>query len=143
MQNILVIDAQGGGIGKQIIQSLKKREYPVRIIAVGTNTAATMAMLNAGADIAVTGENAVKVNARNADIIIGPIGIVIADSLYGEITPDMALAIAQSRAVRILLPINRCENIIAGVENLNLSYLIDKALEEVSKLIDTEKRLYL
>lgn len=143
MQNILVIDAQGGGIGKQIIQSLKKKEYAVRITAVGTNTAATMAMLNAGADIAVTGENAVKVNARNADIIIGPIGIVIADSLYGEITPEMALAIAQSRAVRILLPINRCENIIAGVENLNLSYLIDKALEEVSKLVDTEKRLYL
>ncbi|MBQ3375676.1 MAG: DUF3842 family protein [Erysipelotrichaceae bacterium] len=143
MQIILVIDAQGGGIGKQIIQSLKKKEYPVRITAVGTNTAATMAMLNAGADIAVTGENAVKVNARNADIIIGPIGIVIANSLYGEITPEMALAIAQSRAVRILLPINRCENIIAGVENLNLSYLIDKALEEVSKLVDTEKRLYL
>ena len=143
MQIILVIEAQGGGIGKQIIQSLKKKEYPVRITAVGTNTAATMAMLNAGADIAVTGENAVKVNARNADIIIGPIGIVIANSLYGEITPEMALAIAQSRAVRILLPINRCENIIAGVENLNLSYLIDKALEEVSKLVDTEKRLYL
>lgn len=143
MQKILVIDAQGGGIGKQIIQSLKKKEYPVRITAVGTNTAATMAMLNAGADIAVTGENAVKVNARNADIIIGPIGIVIADSLYGEITPEMALAIAQSKAVRILLPINRCENIIAGVENLNLSYLIDKALEEVGKLVDTEKRLYL
>ena len=143
MQIMLVIDAQGGGIGKQIIQSLKKKEYPVRITAVGTNTAATMAMLNAGADIAVTGENAVKVNARNADIIIGPIGIVIANSLYGEITPEMALAIAQSRAVRILLPINRCENIIAGVENLNLSYLIDKALEEVSKLVDTEKRLYL
>ena len=143
MQIILVIVAQGGGIGKQIIQSLKKKEYPVRITAVGTNTAATMAMLNAGADIAVTGENAVKVNARNADIIIGPIGIVIANSLYGEITPEMALAIAQSRAVRILLPINRCENIIAGVENLNLSYLIDKALEEVSKLVDTEKRLYL
>ena len=143
MKSILVIDAQGGGIGKQIIQSLKKKEYPVRITAVGTNTAATMAMLNAGADIAVTGENAVKVNARNADIIIGPIGIVIADSLYGEITPEMALAIAQSKAVRILLPINRCENIIAGVDNLNLSYLIDKALEEVSKLIDTTKELYL
>ena len=141
MKSILVIDAQGGGIGKQIIQSLKKKEYPVRITAVGTNTAATMAMLNAGADIAVTGENAVKVNARNADIIIGPIGIVIADSLYGEITPEMALAIAQSKAVRILLPINRCENIIAGVDNLNLSYLIDKALEEVSKLIDTTKEL--
>ena len=143
MKSILVIDAQGGGIGKQIIQSLKKKEYPFRITAVGTNTAATMAMLNAGADIAVTGENAVKVNARNADIIIGPIGIVIADSLYGEITPEMALAIAQSKAVRILLPINRCENIIAGVDNLNLSYLIDKALEEVSKLIDTTKELYL
>ena len=133
---IVVIDAQGGGIGKQLITSIKKKNYDAVIYAVGTNSVATGNMLKAGADIAVTGQNAVKVNCRDADIIVGPIGIVIADSLYGEITPEMALAVAQSRAVRILLPINKCENIIAGVNDLSMTVLIEKAIEEIDKVVN-------
>ncbi|MBP5331283.1 MAG: DUF3842 family protein, partial [Lachnospiraceae bacterium] len=87
--NILIIDAQGGGIGKQLISEIRKDIPDAHILAVGTNSAATMAMLKAGADEAATGENPVVVASKKADIIIGPIGIVIADSMLGEITPLM------------------------------------------------------
>ena len=134
--NILVIDAQGGGIGKQLIRTLKKQNYPdITIMAAGTNSIATSNMLKAGADIAVTGENPIVVCSRNADVIIGPIGIVIADALYGEITPAMAAAVAQSKAKRLLLPINRCDNIVIGVDDLSVSHLIDLTLEELSKIL--------
>lgn len=133
--NILVIDAQGGGFGKQLISAIK-REFPnTDITAVGTNSVATGAMLKAGADHGATGENAVVVGARKADIIAGPIGIVIADSLYGEITPKMALAVAQSNAKRILIPFNHCDNIIAGVSDLSVGRLIQSAVEEMRKIL--------
>lgn len=133
---ILVIDAQGGGIGKQIIAAIRKKNYQnVTVTAVGTNSVATGNMLKAGADIAVTGENPVIVNSRNADVIIGPIGIVIADALYGEITPKMAQAIAQSPARRLLLPVNKCDNIIIGVDDLSLSHLIEMTLAELDRLL--------
>ena len=99
--NILVIDAQGGGIGRQLVAAVKEALPQARLTAVGTNTLATSAMLKAGADAAATGENAVVVNCKKADVIVGPIGIVIADSLLGEVTPAMACAVAQSRAKRI------------------------------------------
>ena len=102
---ILIIDAQGGGIGKQVVSALKNRFPENEITAVGTNSAATTAMLRAGADHGATGENAVIVGCRQADVIIGPIGIVVADALYGEITPAMSLAVGQSRAKRILIPL--------------------------------------
>ena len=131
--NLLVIDAQGGGFGKQLVTAIK-REFPdVEITAIGTNSVATGAMLKAGADHGATGENAVIVGARKADIIAGPIGIVIADSLYGEITPKMALAVAQSSSKRILIPFNHCENIIAGVYDLSVGKLIQSAVEEIRK----------
>lgn len=133
--NVLIIDAQGGGFGKQLITALK-REFPeIEITAVGTNSVATGAMLKAGADHAATGENAVIVGARKAGIITGPIGIVIADSLYGEITPAMALAVAQSNAKRILIPFNHCDNIIAGVSDLSVGKLIQSAVEEIRKIL--------
>ena len=131
--NLLVIDAQGGGVGKQLVTAIK-RDFPdVEITAVGTNSVATGAMLKAGADHGAAGENAVIVGARKADIIAGPIGIVIADSLYGEITPKMALAVAQSNAKRILIPFNHCDNIIAGVSDLSVGKLIQSAVEEIRK----------
>ena len=99
------------------------------ITAVGTNSAATTAMLKAGADHAATGENAVTVGCRKADVIMGPIGIVIADSLFGEITPAMAMAIGQSAAKRILIPMNHCDNIIVGVPDLNVGKLVQQAVE--------------
>lgn len=132
--NILIIDAQGGGIGRQLVMAVKENLPDAVITAVGTNAAATSAMLKAGALRAATGENAVIVNSRKADVIIGPIGIVIADSMLGEITPDMANAVAQSNAKRILIPVSHCDNIVAGVGNLNVGKLIQAAVCELLRL---------
>ena len=129
---VLVIDAQGGGIGKQVVATIKKERPEVKITAVGTNTSATAAMMKAGADQGATGENAVVVNCRKADVIVGPIGIVIADALLGEITPKMALAVAQSNAKRILIPINHCDNMVVGVGDLNISKLIKDVIEALN-----------
>lgn len=133
--NILVIDAQGGGIGRQIITAIKKNFPRQDVTAVGTNSAAASAMLKAGADRAATGENAVVVCCRNADLIIGPVGIVIADALLGEITPGMAVAVGQSRAKRILVPVNHCDNYIVGVPDLTMARLIDGVVKEVEKYL--------
>lgn len=136
--NILVIDAQGGGIGKQIVGALKKRYPEQYITAVGTNSLATSAMLKAGADAAATGENPVLVCSRRADVIIGPVGIVIADALLGEITAAMAAAVGQSRAKRILVPVNHCDNYIVGVTDLSMSKLIEGVVTEVGTLLERE-----
>ena len=128
--NILVIDAQGGGIGRQLVSAIKKNLPDAVITAVGTNVAATSAMMKAGADHAATGENAVVVGCRKADVIVGPIGIVIADALYGEITPVMAQAAARSRAKRILIP---CDNIVVGVEDLSIWKLLQDVIRELKK----------
>ena len=130
---ILVIDAQGGGIGRQLIASIKQKIKNTDITAVGTNTVATAAMLKAGADRGATGENAVVVNSRRADIIIGPIGIVIADALLGEITAAMANAVAMSNAKRILIPVNHCDNIVVGISDLNIGKLIQAVIGELEK----------
>lgn len=132
--NILVIDAQGGGIGRQLVTAIKANRPDAVITAVGTNSAATSAMLKAGADHAATGENATVVNSRKADVIIGPIGIVIADALFGEITPRMAAAVAQSDAKRLLIPVNHFDNIVVGVSDLNLSRLIQAVIDELDHL---------
>ena len=132
--NILVIDAQGGGIGKQVVAAIKQNMPEMEITAVGTNSAATTAMLKAGADHAATGENAVIVGCRRADVIVGPVGIVIADSLYGEITPAMALAVRQSNARRLLIPVNHCDNFIVGVSDLSLGKLIESVISEIRKM---------
>ena len=131
---IMVVDAPGGGVGRQLVTELKKTLPDAEIRAVGTNSAATAAMLKAGADIAATGENAVIVGARSADVIVGPIGIVVADSLYGEITPAMAAAIGSCSGKRVLIPINHCDNIIAGVPDLNLGHLVAAAVKEIEAL---------
>ena len=130
---ILVIDAQGGGIGGQLVSAVKAACPEDEVIAIGTNSTATARMLKAGADVAATGENPVVVNARRADVIMGPIGIVIADAMYGEITPKMAMAVGQSDAVRILIPVNHCSNIVAGVQE-NLKGLIAGAVDSLREL---------
>ena len=134
--NILVMDAQGGGIGKQVVAAVRKRFPAVTITAVGTNTAATSAMLRAGADEGATGENAVVVCCRRADVIIGPVGIVIADALLGEVTPRMAVAVGQSAAKRILIPVNHCANFIVGVAELGMQRLMDAMLTELEKTLN-------
>lgn len=133
--NVLVVDAQGGGIGRQLVAAIKKELPDAEVIAAGTNSAATSAMLKAGADHASTGENAIRVCADRADVIIGPIGIVIADSLYGEITPAMACAIGQSRAKRILLPMNHCDNIIVGVGDISTASLVAETLRQLKDML--------
>lgn len=132
---ILVIDAQGGGMGRQLVTAIKKELKDAEVTAVGTNSAATASMLKAGADHAATGENAVVVGARRADVIVGPIGIVIADSMYGEITPAMAVAVGQSSAKKLLIPLNHCDNIIVGVANTAMGVMVDAV---IAKLKETE-----
>lgn len=131
--NILIIDGQGGGVGRQLIEKIKKSLPSVIITAVGTNAIATQSMLKAGADRSATGENAVIVGCRKADIIIGPIGIAIADSLWGEITPKMAVAVAQSNAARILLPMNLCDNYVVGTKNATVSQMVEEVLERIEE----------
>ena len=129
--NILVIDAQGGGLGRQLVASIKKEFPQAEITAVGTNTLATSNMLKAGADHGAIGENAVAVGCRRADVIIGPVGIVIADSMYGEITPAMAAAVGQSDVKKLLIPMNQCNNIIVGVKNTSMSVMIEAVIEQL------------
>ena len=129
--NILIIDAQGGGIGRQLVTAIKKALPGESVTAVGTNSLAASAMLKAGADHAATGENAVVVNCRKADVIVAPIGVVIADAMLGEITPAMALAAGQSPAKRILLPIAHCDNIVVGTKELGMGQLVQEAVERL------------
>lgn len=136
---IVVIDGQGGNIGKQLVKKIKDSGVNADIIAVGTNSIATENMIKAGANTAATGENAVVVAAKGADIIVGPIGIVIADSLMGEVSPKMAKAVGRSNAVRVLLPLNRCETLVAGVEKATPAMLIDDAVKMVIELVNNGK----
>ena len=131
---ILVIDGQGGGLGRQLVAALSARCPQVQLTAVGTNSLAASAMRKAGAVRTATGENAVVVNCRHADIIVGPIGIVIADALLGEITPAMATAVCQSSATRVLIPVNHCENYIVGVPDQPIGSLVAAAVQKVKAI---------
>ena len=131
---LLVIDGQGGGIGRQLVEAVRAAHLNCFITCVGANTAATAAMLKAGAHQGATGENAVVVCCRDADVIMGPVGIAIADSLLGEITPKMALAVGQSTAKKLLLPVNHCNNMIVGVGDLNLRSLTEEAVHMLEGL---------
>ena len=131
--HVLVIDGQGGNMGRQLVeQLLLQSPITLEITVVGTNAIATANMLKASARIqGATGENAVVVAARNADIIVGPVGIVMADALMGEITPVMANAVAQSRAYKVLLPVNKCNHFIVGIRDDSMSQLVQQAVREV------------
>ena len=135
--NILVIDGQGGALGAQLVREIGEAVAGVEITAVGTNAVATAAMLKAGAKNAATGENPVVVAARRADVIIGPVGIVIADALLGEVTPKMALAVGQADAVRILIPMNKCGNLVAGVPGMSTAALIADAIAKLKGIINS------
>jgi hypothetical protein len=128
---IVVIDGQGGKMGAAIIGELLSRRIHADIVAVGTNSIATSAMLGAKPSAGATGENAVIANCRDADYIVGPIGIVIADALHGEISPAMAAAVGQSTGKRILLPVSRCATYVAGTQGMSLNEYIRLAVEEI------------
>lgn len=132
---VLIIDAQGGGMGKQLVMAVKK-EFPQAVVgAVGTNSLAASNMLKAGADYAATGENAVVTGCRRSDVIIGPVGIAIADSMHGEITPVMAAAVGQSEARKLLIPMNQCGNIIVGVKNTSMSYMVEAVTAQLREYV--------
>lgn len=133
--NVTIIDGQGGQLGAQLVKEITAQFPQIHLIAIGTNAVATAAMLKAGAKNAATGENPVTVACRKADVIIGPIGIVIADSLLGEVTEKMALAVSRAAAVRILLPMNKCDNLVAGVSNFNTAALIADTLSKLHSII--------
>jgi hypothetical protein len=135
MLQLLIVDGQGGGIGRQLVEAVKAAKIPCCITVVGANATATAAMLKAGAHFAATGENPVVVACRKADVILGPVGIVIADSLWGEVTGKMALAVGRASAVKILIPMNRCENLVAGVTTLNATALIEDAITKLKEVI--------
>ena len=130
---VLVIDGQGGGLGKQLVSSLKGLDS-VCLTAVGTNSLATSAMVKAGASEAATGENAVLVACRRADVIVGAVGIVVADALLGEITPAMAAAVGACSAKKILIPMNKCDTIVCGCEGKTLSACVAEAAERIKAL---------
>ena len=131
---IVIIDGQGGRMGSALIERIKATLPEHTCIAIGTNSIATAAMLRAGADAGATGENAVKVACRQADVIVGALGIVLADAMLGEITPEMARAVGASAAQRVLIPVQRCGTQIAGVQDAPMSQRIDEAVRAVAAL---------
>ena len=131
---LVVIDGQSGRMGQLLIDRIRAAGLPYEILAVGTNALATAAMLKAGADAGATGENPVLVACRSADIIVGPLGIAVADSLLGEISPAMANAVAASSAHRVLIPMNLCGTYVAGVTG-NASAIITDAMDRIQNIV--------
>ena len=137
--NILVIDAQGGGMGRMLVEGLKRALPEQPVTAVGTNALATSARLKAGADQAATGENAIRVCAAKADVILAPIGMVLADAMLGEVTAEMAAAIGRSPAQKILLPVARCQTTVVGVTKMTMAEAVERAVAEAERLLRNGK----
>lgn len=135
---VAVVDGQGGGIGRAIVEKVKAAMPQLRVIALGTNSAATGQMLRAGADEGATGENAIIYNMQYADIIVGVIGILSANSMMGELSPAMAAAIGGSGAYKVLLPVNRCHIHVVSVEQVSLGKHIDHAVEAIRAYMEEE-----
>lgn len=134
---VLVLDGQGGGMGAQLVKLLAGRlPRDCRLLAVGTNVLATSAMLKAGAPQGATGESAVLYQAPRADLILGPIGVILAHGILGEVSPAMAAAVSGSDGVKILIPSSTCGVHVAGTEGLRLDEYLrraaDRALEELA-----------
>ena len=132
---MIVIDGQGGNVGRLLVKSIKESFPEVSVRAIGTNSTATTNMLKAGADEAATGENAVIVGCKSADLIVGPIGIIIPDALLGEVTSVMAQAIGSSDATKILIPLNKCEVLVAGARDKSTGELIDEAIAMIRDIM--------
>ncbi len=128
-----IVDGQGGGIGKTIVSKLKSKfKDDIEIIALGTNSLATSAMLKAGADCGATGENAIIVTSKKIDVLIGPVAIISANSMMGEISPLIANAISDSSAEKFLIPLNRCGIHIVGTEEIRFNTIIDSLIENLT-----------
>ena len=133
---IVVIDGQGGRLGGLLVERVKARLPQARVYALGTNTAATAAMLKAGADFGATGENPVVRNVMDADGVLGPVGVVVANAILGEVTPAMAEAVGSCRAKKLLVPMNSCGVVVAGVEELPLPAYAAQAVEALAAELD-------
>ena len=131
---VVIIDGQGGKLGQLVAEQIVRAGIDCDLLAVGTNSAATAAIMRGGAVHGATGENPVIVACRDADVIIGPIAIVAADSLYGEVTPAMALAVGQSRALKLLLPVSHCTNQVVGVRNMTMAEMAKETAERLKAL---------
>ena len=137
MFKALVVDAQGGGLGASIVKSLKEKYADrIEIIALGTNAIATTTMHKAGANACATGENAICFNVRCADVILGGIGIIAANSMMGEISPSVANAVAESDAEKILIPISKCNILIPGTSVMNAKDMIEAATDSIAPLLE-------
>ena len=126
---ILVIDGQGGGIGRALVERIRGEWPGLPLIALGTNVMATSAMLKAGANQGATGENAICHQAKGADVILGPIGIITANAMLGELSPKMAVSIGESGALKILIPVGKCQTRVAGASDVTLSAALDDAMK--------------
>jgi hypothetical protein len=135
---VLVIDGQGGGVGRALVAAVKRLAPTLAVTALGTNAAATAAMLRAGAEQGATGENAIRFQCRDADVIAGVVGILHADAMLGEISPAIAAAVSGSRASKVLIPLDRCGLYVAGVARQPLDALIAEAAETVAALANAK-----
>lgn len=135
-KKIAVIDGQGGGIGKLIIERLRSTfGNEISIMALGTNALAASLMIKAGANEGASGENSILYNSPKVDIIVGSIGIISANSMLGELTPVMAKAISESPAVKVLIPLNRCNIYVAGVKDQPLPHYLEDAINMVGNML--------
>ena len=134
--NILVIDGMGGGIGKAVVECLCKAKAGHVITALGINAIATSSMLKAGADHSATGENAIIFNTKKADIIIGSMGIVLANSMLGEVSPRIARAVSSSNAEKILIPTSKCSVSITGLRDQGTAQHIEEIPELIKKILE-------
>ena len=135
---IVIIDGQGGRLGQLLTANVRARLPQAQIYALGTNTAATAAMLKAGADFGATGENPVVRGVTDADGVLGPVGIVVANAILGEVTPAMAEAVGSCRAKKFLVPMNSCGVLVAGVEELPLPVYVSRAVEALAKTLEKD-----
>ena len=133
---IVVIDGQGGRLGGLLVERVKARPPPAQVYALGTNHAATAAMLKAGADFGATGENPVVRNVMDADGVLGPVGVVVANAILGEVTPAMAEAVGSCRAKKFLIPMNSCGVVVAGTEELPLPAYVARAVDALAGIFD-------
>jgi hypothetical protein len=129
---IVVIDGQGGRLGRLLVEGVKGRLPQAQVYALGTNTVATAAMLKAGADFGATGENPVLRGVADADGVLGPVGVVVANAILGEVTPAMAEAVGSCRAKKFLIPMNSCGVLVAGVEEQPLPAYVAQAVEALA-----------
>ena len=137
---IIVIDGQGGGIGRSLVELLVKNFPDAEIGATGTNSIATETMLKGGPSFAATGENAILFNAAEADVIIGPAGIIMANALHGKISPAIAMAVSSSNAKVVLIPMNHCRAYIAGVEEKKVAEYLQDAIDIIRRIMKEEEK---